>query len=89
MKDWLDSQGIFWSMVTGGAYSKKGDPDLIICVDGRFVAIEGKTEDGYQSNIQKTRMRQIRESGGEYAVARSLEELKQVVWEVRHGTLEY
>lgn len=76
-------------MVAGGAYSKKGDPDLILCVDGRFVAIEGKTEDGCQSNIQKTRMRQIRKSGGEYAVARSLEELKQVVWGVRHGTLEY
>ena len=76
-------------MVTGGAYSKKGDPDLIICVDGRFVGIEGKTEDGYQSNIQKTRMRQIRASGGVYAVARDLEELKQVVWEVRHGNLEY
>ena len=79
MKDWLDSQGIFWSMVTGGAYSKKGDPDLIICVDGRFVGIEGKTEDGCQSNIQKIRMRQIRASGGVYAVARDLEELKQVV----------
>ena len=89
MKDWLDSEGIFWSMVTGGAYSKKGDPDLIICVDGRFVGIEGKTEDGCQSKIQKIRMRQIRESGGEYAVARNLEELKQVVWEVRHGLLEH
>ncbi len=34
MKDWLDEEGIFWSMVAGGAYSKEGDPDLILCVDG-------------------------------------------------------
>lgn len=84
MKDWLDSEGIFWSMVKGGAYSKKGDPDMIICVDGRYVAIEGKTEDGQQSNIQKTRMRQIRASGGVYAVARDLDELKETVERVRN-----
>ena len=88
MKDWLDSEGIFWSMVAGGAYSKEGDPDLILCVDGKFVAVEGKTETGEQRNLQRTRMRQIRESGGIYVVARNLDDLKILIWEIRHGNLE-
>ena len=85
MKDWLDSQGIFWSMVKGGEFSKRGDPDLILCVDGRYVAIEGKTETGELAHIQERRMRQIRKSGGIYAVARNLDELIAVVEEVMHN----
>ena len=49
------------------------------------MAIEGKTETGELAHIQELRMRQIRKSGGIYAVARNLDELIAVVEEVMHN----
>ena len=41
IKDYITRIGGFWSIVQGGPYSKPGDPDLICCVDGRYIGIEG------------------------------------------------
>lgn len=72
---------VFWSNVTGGAYSKPGDPDIVSCVDGYYLAIEAKSKVGRQSDIQKVRQGQIERSGGMYIIARSVEDaLKAVDW---------
>lgn len=82
IKKYLDSVGAFWSAVTGGAYSKPGDPDLIACFRGRYIAIEAKTPRGVQSPIQKRRQREIMEAGGVYILARSVEDVADIIEEI-------
>ena len=79
IKEYLDSIGAFWSMIPGGAYAKIGDPDMVVCYRGRYVAIEAKTPTGVQSEWQKTRQRQIEEAGGLYVLARKLDDVKQAM----------
>lgn len=48
----------------GGTYSRSGVPDLLYCIDGYFVAIEVKAENGKPSELQKRKIKKIREAGG-------------------------
>ena len=41
-----------------------GDPDLICCINGRFVALELKAENGKIGKLQKYKLDKITESGG-------------------------
>jgi hypothetical protein len=47
-----------------GPYSKVGIPDILACVNGRFIGIEVKAEDGHPSALQIRNITLIRESGG-------------------------
>lgn len=89
IKDVLDFEGIFWSAVKGGPHSKPGDPDIIACIDGRFVGIEAKTPTGKVSDIQLLRGRQIVDSGGCFYVIRSEDELWRMILEVREGSPKF
>lgn len=78
IKDWIDREGIgYWAAVTGGSYSKPGQPDLILCINGKFVGVEGKVPvSGVQSQHQKNNQEDIEHYGGQYIIARTVEELK-------------
>lgn len=41
-----------------------GDPDLILCIRGRFVALELKSEHGKLSKLQEYKLEKIRKAGG-------------------------
>ena len=47
-----------------GPYSKSGIPDIIACVNGHFVAVEVKAENGKPSELQLYHLEQIRKAGG-------------------------
>ena len=47
-----------------GAYSQSGIPDIICCVNGHFVGIEVKAEDGHPSPLQIRNIDLIRKSKG-------------------------
>lgn len=47
-----------------GPYSKSGIPDIIACVNGKFVAIEVKASNGKPSELQKRNIRLIQEGNG-------------------------
>lgn len=47
-----------------GPYSKVGIPDIIACVNGRFVAIEVKAPHGRASELQKRTIRLIESAKG-------------------------
>lgn len=79
IKALLDERGAFWSMIPGGAYAKVGDPDMVVCYKGRYIAIEAKTPTGKQSDWQKLRQEQITAAGGLYILARSVEDVKEVL----------
>ena len=45
-------------------FTKKGVPDILACVNGRFVGIEVKSEDGKASPLQIRNMEKIQDCGG-------------------------
>lgn len=51
-----------------------GIPDFLLCKDGKFLALELKSDKGKQSEIQKYVEKQIRKAGGEYLCTNSYEE---------------
>lgn len=64
---WLKSQPNMWHLKTvGGAVQEAGVPDLLICKEGRFVAIELKRPKGTKqlSHIQRAQLERIGEAGG-------------------------
>ena len=80
VKRWLQSQGIYaagtpknrmeaaengWFFkVWGGGYQKAGIPDLLMCVNGFFIAVELKASQGTASELQKLNIERINAVGG-------------------------
>lgn len=70
------------------SYTKSGIPDILACVDGYFVGIEVKAQNGKPSELQLYNVRKIRESGG-FAVVlypSGFEEFKQFIIGLKHNT---
>ena len=77
---YLTQEGYYWSNLPAGIVGhRQGDPDMIACIKGRYVALEGKTARGRQSPRQKEVERLINDAGGIYAVVRSVEDVKYIV----------
>jgi Holliday junction resolvase len=53
----------YFSPVTGG-YGRSGVPDLVACINGRFVGIECKAGKGVTTALQDKNLAAIKESGG-------------------------
>lgn len=71
-------------MVTNGrkrfvSFGILGQPDILACVRGRFVGIECKAPKGIQSPHQKIFQQKLEEAGGVYVLARSVEDVKEVL----------
>lgn len=62
-----------------GPYSKLGIPDIIACINGNFVALEVKAENGRASELQKRNIRLINECKGQAYIVypKDFEELKE------------
>ena len=58
---------------------KVGDPDIFICHNGVFVAIEMKQPGKHPTALQKLKLAQISACGGVCGVAHSLEEFKDII----------
>lgn len=48
----------------GTAYTEAGIPDIIACINGYFVSIEVKAQNGTPSELQLVKIRDIRDAGG-------------------------
>lgn len=64
----LKQAGVWCYKVHGSAMSRAGVPDLICCVNGSFVAIEVKTEEGRVSVRQRVEVEAIKRAGGHAVV---------------------
>lgn len=58
---------------------KSGDPDIVLCHYGAFVAIEMKQVGKSPTPLQKLKLDKILASGGIAGVAHSLQEFKDIV----------
>ena len=82
-------RGMFWQNDTGAAKSMDGkrvirfgcpgSPDILGCLDGRWIGIEVKTATGKQRDTQRNFQRAIEACGGLYAVARSAEQAVEIL----------
>jgi hypothetical protein len=65
IKNYLEEIGAWFIKYWAGAkFTKEGIPDLLTCINGKFVAIEVKAENGKPTLIQIVILRQIRNAGG-------------------------
>ena len=56
-----------------------GNPDIICCLNGKFVAIEVKQLGKRPTQLQQLKLARIRECGGTAFVACSVEEVKSAI----------
>lgn len=64
IKSYLKSIGAYFIKTHGDRFSKIGTPDIIACVNGHFVAVEVKAENGKPSDLQLYHIEQINKAGG-------------------------
>lgn len=64
MKKFLEEQGAWFVKFFANSYTKSGIPDILACVNGYFVGIEVKAQNGTPSELQLYNVRKIRKAGG-------------------------
>jgi Holliday junction resolvase len=64
IKKYLDSIGCWYFSPYMAGFGKSGVPDIVACLDGKFIAIEVKREGKVPTVIQNRTMEEITSSGG-------------------------
>lgn len=64
VKAFLDLQGAWYVKFFANSYTRSGVPDILACVNGYFVAIEVKGQNGHASPLQIHNCTEIRLAGG-------------------------
>ena len=88
IKAFLREQGCwyikYWAC---GGFTTAGVPDLLICCNGRFVAVEVKASTGKPSDLQLKKIRDIRKAGGVAFVLYpdQFEEFKHMIINMKEG----
>lgn len=59
--------------------NRNGCPDVICCLNGKFIALEVKADKGIISKLQEHNIKLIRNSSGIAEVVRSVDDVKKVV----------
>lgn len=63
----------------GGQYGTAGLPDIICCIEGRFVAFEVKTPSGKPTKIQETTIQKINNAKGKAHKVTSVKDVKSIL----------
>lgn len=76
---YLKANGIYYVNTYGSGMTAKGVPDLLICLNGKFIAFECKVGvNGLQVDQQIHAIR-IKRSGGKHYCPRTLEEAIKII----------
>ena len=65
----LKDEGVYYFFPATHGYGRSGVPDIIACVNGRFLAIECKAGGGKLTALQVREIEHIRRCGGVAVVA--------------------
>lgn len=81
VRDMLDELGIYHFMPPANGYGRQGIPDIIGCMDGRFIAIECKAGAGKTTVLQDRELNKIMNADGLTFIARgeNLAELQELL----------
>lgn len=60
----LVERGIYYITPATGGYGRSGVPDFIVCIRGRFLALECKANGNIPTPLQEREMENICRSGG-------------------------
>ena len=77
--EYLKKKGIYYINQFGNGWASKGAPDLIVCINGLFVAFELKVGDNDLQDDQKIHKIRIQRSGGLHFAPYTLEEFISIV----------
>ena len=70
----LDIHKVYHFMPTGAGFGRSGLPDIVACVNGRFLGIECKAGKGKTTALQEREMARIDAAGGTAMVIYDTEE---------------
>lgn len=76
---YLRERGIYYLNLYGDGFSGKGKPDIIACINGRFVSFELKVGSNNMQDDQKIHKMRIERSGGLHYSPYTLEEFISIV----------
>jgi Holliday junction resolvase len=76
---YLRDRGIYYLNLYGDGFSGKGKPDIIACINGRFVSFELKVGLNDMQDDQKIHKLRIERSGGLHYSPYTLEEFINIV----------
>ena len=79
---YLKEKGVYYLNLYGDGFSGKGKPDLLACINGRFVAFELKVGENDLQDDQRIHRNRIRKSGGLHYAPYTLEEFKTIIKEL-------
>lgn len=80
---YLKDKGIYHLNIHGGGWGAKGAPDLIACINGRFIAFELKVGSNDMQDDQIIHKRRIERSGGNHHTPYTLDEFIKIVEDSR------
>lgn len=83
--DYCKAHGIYIVNIYGAGRCAKGVPDLILCVDGVFLAMECKVGKNRLQDDQVVNMRRILNSGGRWCCPRSIDDAVSAIEDVKNG----
>jgi len=82
--EYLKENKIYYINQFGNGWSAKGAPDLIVCINGLFVAFELKVGENDLQDDQKIHRIRIKRSGGLHYSPYTLEEFINIVEDLRN-----
>lgn len=86
IKEYLASQGAWYVKFFANRMTKVGIPDILACVNGYFIGIEVKAQNGKPSELQIFHCNKIRQAGGFAFVVypSGFDKLKNVIDGLKH-----
>lgn len=90
IKKFLESEGAWFVKFFANRMTKKGIPDILACVNGYFVGIEVKAQNGRPSALQRHHCSEIRKAGGFAFVVypSGWEQLKKFISDLKKDTFD-
>jgi Holliday junction resolvase len=79
---YLKEVGAYAVKIHVGSYQSQGTPDIICCYKGRFIGFELKNPGESATELQKYRIEQIQRAYGRAYVADSVEQVKEVLYDI-------
>ena len=75
----LKAHQIYHVNLNSNGWGLKGDPDILACIKGRFVAFELKVGDNQMQDDQKVKRLRILQSGGGHYCPRTVLEFEKIL----------
>ena len=79
-------EGFWWFKIHGGPYQRAGVPDLLLCLQGRLVAIELKAPGARPTALQSAELAKLARAGAVTAVIDSMADFRSLMGRLRGGT---